>query len=300
MPLQTVLNSRLGIGVALSLGRVLPPRVGYRLAYFIANRISSLRNLTLVKAVRANQWIVNNKKLNAQQLDEAVQKTFCSTAHSIYDLYHYINNPQASKRLIKYGPNIKKLLDQCQEGKDGVIIVGVHMSNFDFVGQATAKRGLRALTLAVSDPGGGYKWQYRMRNKSGLGVVPASKSAIREAIERLRNGGTVVTGIDRPLPNSKYHPHFFGQPAAMPVMHIYLALKAKVPIVVAAAIMQPDSTYYIESSEHIQMVHHSVRHTEMIINAEAVLNIAANFIRQAPHQWAMFFPVWPEVIAEMP
>jgi predicted LPLAT superfamily acyltransferase len=36
------------------------------------------------------------------------------------------------------------------------------------------------------------------------------------------------------------------------------------------------------------------------MNTEMVLKVAEGYIRQAPYQWAMFYPVWPEALNEMP
>jgi KDO2-lipid IV(A) lauroyltransferase len=100
--------------------------------------------------------------------------------------------------------------------------------------------------------------------------------------------------------DSKYCPRFFGRPASMPVLHILLALKTNAPVVVTAAIMRPDGIYQFFASDFIAMQPHSDRHTEILLNAERVLSVAEGFIRQAPQQWAMFYPVWPEALEEMP
>jgi KDO2-lipid IV(A) lauroyltransferase len=39
---------------------------------------------------------------------------------------------------------------------------------------------------------------------------------------------------------------------------------------------------------------------EIVQNAENVLKVAEGFIRQAPGQWEMTFPVWPEAMNEVP
>ncbi len=44
-------------------------------------------------------------------------------------------------------------------------------------------------------------------------VTPMSLSAFRQARQRLQDGGSVLTGFDRPLPNTqmrKYRPTFLG------------------------------------------------------------------------------------------
>ena len=40
----------------------------------------------------------------------------------------------------------------------------------------------------------------------------------------------------------------------------------------------------------------SDRDEEILMNAEKVLEVAEVMIRQAPEQWSMFYPVWPDVL----
>jgi KDO2-lipid IV(A) lauroyltransferase len=77
-------------------------------------------------------------------------------------------------------------------------------------------------------------------------------------------------------------------------------LKARVPVFVVATMMQADGTYHFQVSEPITMISHPNRGMEIIMNAEAVLRVAEDFIRQAPQQWSMPFPVWPEVMDQVP
>ena len=41
------------------------------------------------------------------------------------------------------------------------------------------------------------------------------------------------------------------------------------------------------------------RTDEILNNAQHILDITADYIRQAPEQWSMFHPVWPEAAKEM-
>lgn len=297
---QDIINSRIGVGLALGLGRFTPPGIGYGLANFFADRISSRRNWPLVHAVRTNQWMVSGKMLRTSELDRVVRDTFRHHARCLYDLYHYVEDPSGLAGRICFNQVTEWMIERSRKQQEGTVIVGVHLSNFDFVMQMAGLRGLRALTLSAPQPGGGYQWQNDLRRRHGLEIIPASMNALRQATARLCAGGMVLTGIDRPQPNSKYRPKFFGAPAALPVHHIYLALKSKVPVVVVAAFSHPDGSYELMASDLIYMQPHVDHTQELIQNAERVLKIAENFIRQIPQQWAMFYPVWPEFQAETP
>jgi KDO2-lipid IV(A) lauroyltransferase len=300
--MQSAINSKFAVGLALGIGRIVPPRAGRRLANFVADRITRRRHDRMVQAVRANQWVVSGEKLSARELDEAVQGTFRHTAYCLYNLYHYLEKPAAMQVFVEYSPHVEAIIERTRQSSDPLIVVGLHLSNFDLMIRAAMLRGLKALALAMSrsNETSGYEWQNRLRQQAGLEILPASMASLRTAVKRLEEGGTVVTGMDRPLPGSKYHPRFFGREAELPVMHIHLALATGVPVIVVAATMGPDGKYRINASEEIHMTPHPVKREAILQNAELTLEVAEELIRQAPQQWSMFYPVWPEVIESMP
>ena len=143
--LQSILNSRLGVGLALGLGRVIPSRLGFRLAEAVADMLASRRGSEMRRAVRANQWVVTGEDLSPEQLDQAVQATFRHTAYCLYDLYKNLRDRPATHRRLILDPNIEATLQRIQEGKSGLVVVAPHLSNFDLVARSVAWRGLRGM-----------------------------------------------------------------------------------------------------------------------------------------------------------
>ncbi len=299
MNLQTVINSRFGVSLAMGLCRILPPRMGYRFAYFLADRISGKRQVRIVRATRSNQWVVADEKISMKALNQLVSQTFRNAAYSIYNLYHHLGQSEKFQALIADTTHLDEIITHSQKKDQGLIIAGTHLGNFDLVSHAAALRGIKMIGLGWHQPGGGYRLQNRLRRKIGFDVYPASLASIRMAVDWLREKGTLITGLDRPVPESKYHPRFFNRPAALPVIHIQLALKTHTPVVVVGSRLLPDGKYMIEFSDPVVMETISDRIRELIYNAERCLVIAENFIRQTPDQWSMFYPVWPEVLDQI-
>ena len=254
----------------------------------------------MVRAVRANQWVISGETLDKKALDQAVYETYRNSARSIFDLYHYINDPSAIKRLIVFNTTFQQLIQRPEFNQRGLMLLGLHISNFDLALRAFTLQGNRPLILTIPDPQGSQRVEYEMRKKSGMNLVPASLGTLMQAIKYLQQGGVVMTGIDRPIPKPKYRPRFFGKPADLPVHHVYLAAKAHVPVMVMVAIQQADGKNHIFTSDPIEMESHPDADTEILLNAEKVLSIGEDFIRQAPNQWSITLPVWPEALDQTP
>ncbi len=124
-------------------------------------------------------------------------------------------------------------------------------------------------------------------------------SAFREARQRLRNGGSILTGLDRPLDgvkDEKYRPKFFGYETNLPVVYVRMALEANAPVVILAATSQPDGTYRLIGSPLIWMEASDDLEDEIISNTEKVLRMAEPMIIKYAQQWTMFYPIWPQFL----
>jgi len=297
---QKILESRKAVNLALWFGRVVPESLGYAITNYIARIIARQTNWGAVRAARANQWVISQGTLSPEQLDLRVLDTFRFTGHAIFELNHNIHRPKAISRLIKFDSRAEEAINHEPKPGTGSLIVSTHLGNFDFCARAAALRGLKGMVITLPEiNNGGYQLQYEMRREIGLEVFPASRNVLRLAIKRLLAGELVLTGIDRPIQNAKNKPHFFGRRADLPMHHIYLALKAAVPIYVAVAVLKPDNQYHFLISDPIHMHPDPDHKTELVANAERVLRVAEEFIRQYPEQWSMYFPVWPDAMDEV-
>jgi lauroyl/myristoyl acyltransferase len=293
MDLQPLINSRLGVGTALGLGRILPSWFGYPFAKTIAGIITVRKSSKLVRSVRMNQWVVRGEHINQTELSQATLEVFNHSTRCLYDFYHSLRHPEEIRKLISLSPRAQALVERSIAGKEGAVIAGPHTSNFDLGLQALALNGLRAQVLSYPQPSKGYRWQNQMRSQYGLEVTPISLGALRTAGERLRSGGMIITGVERPIASQKYQVRFFGRQASLPVSHVQLALNTGVPVFVVGVTMLENQKYIVDASDPIELVSNRDRQAELVSNAEAILRVVESFIRRAPQQWLMFYPVWP-------
>ena len=298
--MQTFINSRFGIGLILAIGKLIPPKFGFILADWAAKKIASRKESQMVRALRANQWIVTGQKLTAEELDAQVQDTFCHIAHVQYDLYHNLDNYQATLERMVLSPKLVGILNSRRDGTEGTMILAPHLSNFDLAGRAMALNGYDIQVLSYPQPHGGYQWQNRLRKEVGIDVSPMSTESLRRAKARLKSGGLVISGLERPLLETNYHPKFFGYPAPVPVFYVRLALQTNSAMLVITCVGTPEEDYILECSDLIYLRSFKDPVQEIEKNAEKVLKAAEPFIRAHPEQWAMNYPLWSFALDQMP
>ncbi len=296
---RNLINSPYGLNLAYFIARSMPERLGRRIATQAADFISARKSWKMVQAARCNQWVARGEQLDSSALDQAVKDNFRCISDAIFDLYHNLDNPSSFLRLIEPHPVAIRLVQRPEFSERGLVVAGVHMSNFDLVFQMGGLAGIQAIALTLPELSAGYRKQLEMRMKKGMHLLQASVGNIKHAIDHLKKGGMVITGIDRPDASYIYRPKFFGRPADVPIHHVFLALKARVPILVGATIKYPDGKYHFMFSDPIEMVTYPDRQTEILLNAEKVLHEAEKIIQHAPNQWSMTFPVWLEAMAEV-
>ena len=299
MIINQIISGKFGIGMALALGRVLPPRVGYHLADAAASWMSRRPNIGIVQALRSNIRVSSGFTLTYKEINSRVLKVLQNNNRALFDFYHYMKSPQEILNRVEFSAEFQPVFAMCKNQTKPVVFVAPHTSNFDLAGQALALRGLRVQILSYPQPPKGYQWQNQLRAQFGLEITPMSIESMRLAKKRLKEGGSVLTGLDRPMKESNYPVRFFGYPALLPVSHVRLAIETGADVVVVACITLPDGRYQLTSSGLIPMHKDPDRKKETILNTERVLFEAEKIIKRVPDQWSMFYPIWPEFIDDI-
>jgi KDO2-lipid IV(A) lauroyltransferase len=299
MKLTSLTNSTFGIATALFLSKLLPPVIADPLTSLMARIVYKQKNLEIVDTVRCNQWVIHDQNLDSEQLDKCVYAVFKSHLNCLYDLYHNVNHPNRIAKKVTFSSELIDLIKQHEGTKRGLLILAPHLSNFDLVGMSMVRNLVKFTVLSYPNPPSGYHWQNKIREISGMEVLPMSQTNLRLAGERLKSGGIVITGLDRPMESSNYPVKFFSHSTLLPVTPIRLVLKYDAQVAVCACIHQKRGKYTIYSSPFIELERSPNLATELIENTERTLRIAEKFIRQHPEQWAMFYPVWPQFLGKI-
>jgi len=292
LSLETFTTSRFAVNFTLWLGRSLSLKVSYRLVNIFAKIFAKRRYTPMVQAVRANQWVIRGEQSTSEDLDLAVTEIFQHAGHCFADLYHAMQSPEKIMNMVILSDAVKALIKDSQKNENGAFLVAPHVSNFDLALLALAHYGLQAQVLTYGQPTGGYEIQNDLRASTGMDITPVGEDTHNKAIERMRDGGLVVTAVDRPIRRKAHTLTFFGHPSPLPAGHIRMAMKANVPVIPITVHMTSVGKYRVEISDPIPMVSHDDPDEAIKLNAEAVLKALEYFIRGNPEQWLMYYPAW--------
>ncbi|MHB1318759.1 MAG: lysophospholipid acyltransferase family protein [Anaerolineae bacterium] len=276
------------IGVILA--RLMPRWLGY----WIVRRGSSVmraKRMALYSILRENLGHVD-PQITGEALDDLAQRALIELGYTYFDMFHYRRVRLLQGKLLTYDPDEwRRARAQFQDPR-GTIVVGAHIGNFDLAAEWFVSQGFELQALSLADPGGGTQVVNRFRRQRGLIVTPISVQALREALRRLRSGGVIITGVDRPASYDDPTTVFFGAPAPLPRGHVRLALQTDARVVVAYCSRQANGVYRLHISAPLDMVRTGDREADIALNTRRVLELVEDNIREDPAQWAMLRPVW--------
>ena len=132
-----------------------------------------------------------------------------------------------------------------------------------------------------------------MRRRITRWSPPTDLMSLREAMERLKDGGAVVTGPDYPVHNEDEPVIFFDAPANLPSGYVRIPLRTKSPIIVLATRYE-DGVYKVIANPPFELEYTGNREQDVTVNLRRILEQVEDFIRQRPDEWMMFAPVWAD------
>lgn len=292
MSLDDLINSQAALRLLMVIGRLVPLRAGQALSFWLADRYSGRLTNPQVQIVRANHQVFEHGQLSEEALAQRTRAVFRNALRSQFEFFHYLSRPQAMLQMVAPEDHVVELVRQTQRSEHPTVFACPHTGNFELAGFALRLMGLNVQLLAQPGQRSDYQAKNRLRQQVGFDITPISAEALRQAIQRLQSGGSVLTGLDWPVKETRFRPRFCGQPSLLSTGYVRLAIKAQAPVVVVACRRASDGIYHIRASQPIPMQPAEDPSQAILQNTEAVLAAAENYIRQDPEQWMMFHRVW--------
>ncbi len=296
MNFQQFVTTEFGTRLWRALGRWLPLPVGRALGRAVTGILWRRRHSSLYRILYANQAGVLGPWASPEEIHRAVGAVLQHAGMTAFDLmYLAARGDAAIQAAVDFGPAVMAEYHAARATGRGVLICGGHLSNFNLGFLALASKGIPLQVLSSARPVGGFQVMHEMRARGLIKETPIDGPALREAIAYLRQGGVALTGADWrcPVPPEERLP-FFGRPANLPTGHIRLAISTNALILPVTFRWSPERGYYAQLAPAMELELTGDRAADVRHNALRVLAVLEKWIAEAPEQWLMYHPVWPE------
>ncbi len=175
----------------------------------------------------------------------------------------------------------------------GTIVAGLHMANWEFIGQSLAWMGYPITSIARRRHHSSAIDRELMdwRTRWGQDVVYTDEST-RTHLSVLKNGELLGIVADQYSGEDGIFADFFGAPTAHYPGVAVLANRLDVPVVPVHCHRERDGTYTVAFDEFIQPVARNDRETANRILIRRLFNRFEQYIRRYPRQWMWFHRKW--------
>lgn len=296
MLLIKLIFSSLGPILGLTLVRLLPRSWAYGIGDWIVGILVTRPQSDLYRAVRSNQAVIRGWSYADDRLHAIVQDVLTQSARDLVDWFAILAIRAEFERLeCSIDENLVEAARLSGAEGRGVIIVGGHLSGYNMIMMKIAQERWPVQILSYAEEAGSYQSDNLFRKRFGLEVTPISPGSLRKAYQRLKTGGFVLTGVDRPDTGGELLT-FFGRPAVLPIGHARLALRTGARIMLVMIQKTGSGGYNVTGS----VIKKPEGAGDGIAGArewaQEIADHLEGCIRQRPSEWLMFVPAWPEAL----
>jgi len=279
---------------ALALSKWLPPMAGEALSRVVARVLVTAKPANY-RGASDNLRHMLPDGTSEREHRRTLYRLFYHAAKSYYYLFHnlaYSNDPRTFRPPVLMTDDVRRFVDEAVKTGRGLFIAGSHTSNFDLAGIAMTQYLPRPVqVLSIANPTSGYEFMNQMRTNDNGFVTPITPASLRDAIQRLRDGGIVMTGTDHPVAGGNSPLTFFGHTAYLPTGYMRIPLTTDC-LVMTAANYYDGETYRIMGNRPWELERTGDRAHDIKTNAQRVLSQLEAFIRRTPDQWMVFDPIF--------
>ena len=268
--------------------RSLPEKSAYSLFWTIGEFVHR-KNGKSVQRLRSNLQMVK-PDLTELELETLVAQSLSSYMRYWCDTFRIQNWSTERIRHTVTTTNDHLLLEPMHDGR-GVVVALPHSGNWDHAGAYFCSLGVPLVTVAERlKPEALFQKFLRHREAMGFEVLSLDSRSFATLVRRAKEKRLIALVADRDLSHSGIDVTFFGSNARMPAGPALLAVKTRIPLVVA-------HVSYTKMGIHIDFHPVSVPEfgTESERIAKTVQAMADLFsigIAQHPQDWHMLQRIW--------
>jgi lauroyl/myristoyl acyltransferase len=276
-----------------ALARAVPERAAYGFAKLVGSYAA--RRSKKRPFVERNLARITGLRPDSSEMNALVVEAYRSYARYWLETF----------RLVREGPEfflerfVCKHNDRIEEvrsrGKGAIVVVG-HLGNWDAAGAWVGATGRKLVTVAeVLKPRRMFDFFADHRAKLGMTIFPAQAGATGDLVRAVDEGAVVAILGDRDLKGRGPKVDFFGEKTTFPAGPAVVALKTRVPLLVAGVygVERPDGKKGWEAEISLPIELPDDTGKEAIAElTQRVANVLEGFVARRPEEWHVFNPFW--------
>ena len=279
-----------------------PVRIGYTLCDWVGYLLY-WRSLRYRRAVADNLRHAHYGRIDETRLRRQTITVFRMSARNFWDLLCLPRMTREELRAtLRMQPSDWERIEQLADQEHGTIIISAHLGAFDFVGQYVVASKFKPLVLTTPTVSpflfAGVTY---LRTSMGARIEIANTHSLRALVNELRAGGMIGLVADRDFGETGRPVTLFDAETTLPSGPIKLARQTGAPLVPWLGFRehtyQRRRGFVVMSEPPIYVARTANRDADIACGLQQLAELYERAISQAPDQWVMFQPVWPEAKA---
>jgi lauroyl/myristoyl acyltransferase len=270
------------------------PRWFMRPVAFVCILFFIIFTMTNFKAIFRNMRTIFPER-GSLQLVVLSFNMYLNYAYYLIDMF-YMSHGRDRIKKFKINYIGEDILQDALNEKRGIILLTLHMGNWEIGGIAMSERGITPPTVAYFPDSHDLIEHQRNRfrdigNANHIELREDRFSAIK-LFRVLQEGGIIAIQGDRLQYDSGVEMSMFGHTANFPKGPVMLASAADALIVPTFMVMEGYNTYTIYIEKPIEIKVYSGRDDTLKNNLKEIIIVFEKYIRRYPDQWYTFMPFW--------
>ncbi|MGH2448253.1 MAG: lysophospholipid acyltransferase family protein [Chloroflexota bacterium] len=281
----------------LRLGGKIAPRVPVSLAYRLADLVGAAAFALAGEqrtALLGNLGVALGETRTEAEIAGIARRAFENNARNWVDTMRInsLSRDQLGEMIHVEG---WEHLTAALEAGRGVVMVSLHLGNFDLVGQILTIHDIH-LTVPIERMKPERLFDLLVEDRATRGVTMiAVDEAPRSLLKALRKGEVVGVMADGNVAGERVHVDLFGLPVALPRAPAQLARATGAAVVVAVGTRLSNGRFVGHISPAVPIVHGQDIEQDHAENTQRIAIELERFIRCFPEQWMAFTPFWGQV-----
>ncbi|HEV3232834.1 MAG TPA: hypothetical protein VG245_11345 [Candidatus Dormibacteraeota bacterium] len=276
--------------LAAAIFGTLPRRVSYAVMSVVAWIVVTLLPGN-VAGLRQNLRVVL-PDASEREITRIVRRNTRNYAKFWVDLFRVPRMRPARRESLVSVDGEQNLRDVLARGK-GCVVVAIHMGGWEgccsYWGSGGRGGYDTALIAEVLEPAGLWRRILRLRQTTGLRIIPLGRTAVRDILRRLRANGIVAGAIDRDILGTARSRRFFGQFAPIPTGMIEVAQRTGAGVLPVVTLRDRGERYRVIGGAPVY-IEPGPEALEAAI--QSLLRTFENWIREYPDQWHVMVPIF--------